>query len=105
MIKLGRMQEKYDLKQIRDFMNKLGFEEMGTSWMYQYDYSGLIAFVHGPWKVEFNYPPETLTFSAVNGLNGSWFTVVWSNIKSIECDNNTLRVVEKNGSELRLWLK
>ena len=83
-------------------MSRIGFEEVQTPMTAIRDYSGLVVFRRDSWRIEFNYPPETLTCSTLKG-NGSWFSVKLSDIKSIQCTSNTLDVVEKNGNEIQLW--
>ena len=103
MIRITKMREAYDRTRIRSYMKRLGFEETNTPFTYEYENSGLIVFQKHVWKIEFVYPSETLTFAAVKGCNGSYFAVKWSELDKIECTSDMLSVVEKNGSEVRLW--
>jgi len=105
MIRIKKIEESYDLKKIKDYMNRLGFNQIETPMTYQYENSGFIAFQRDNWKIEFAYPSESLMFSATKGLNGSWISIKLSDIKSIQCDSVTLHIFEKNGSEMRLWAK
>lgn len=95
------LKERYDLSKIRNYMAKLGFEEFQSPMSVEREYSGLIAFRRGKWKVEFNYPPESLSFSSTTGP--SWCSVKLSEIKSIDVNDRSLEISEKNGSYIMLW--
>lgn len=97
-----KVNEGYDLSKIRSFMAKLGFQEVETPMTAIRDYSGLIVFRRDSWRIEFNYPPETLTCSTLKG-NGSWCSIRWADIKSIQCTSTSLDIIEKTGNEIQLW--
>ena len=95
------LKERYDLSKIRSYMTKLGFEEFESPLSAEREYSGLIAFRRGKWKVEFNYPPEILTFMSTS--SPSWCSVKFSEIKSIDVNDKSIEISEKNGSYIMLW--
>ena len=100
-----RIEERYDLSKIRSYMDRLGFKEVSTPLTYEYEYSGLIAFVKDGWKIEFNYPPETLNFLREKGSAGGWCCISWSDIKSINCDSRKLDIVLNNGNDIHIWAR
>ena len=103
MIRINKVQESYDLSKIMAFMKKLGFEQIETPLTYQYDNSGMIAFKKDLWKIEFTYPSELLIFAAFKGVNGSWFSTKFDDIKSIDCVPRSIHVIMKSGAEVQLW--
>jgi len=103
ILKEHKIEERYDLSRIRNYMAGLGFEEYQTPMTAEREYSGLIAFRKYNWTASFNYPPETILFTSAKGT-GSYCSVKWADIKQVQCNARALVIIMNNGNEVQLWI-